>query len=114
MKPFGFSTGALDTAALARRFAPRPELVTRMQGIALVGAFLRLTPFAARQGMDRASILRAVRPELERFFGKRGSAVVDANLRLIEAAFDDVIDVTAAVTALEPAPDHELIRAEVA
>jgi pyruvate-ferredoxin/flavodoxin oxidoreductase len=110
----GIRVAALDTAALARRFAPRPELVTRMQGIALVGAFLRLTPFAAQAGMDRASILRAVRPELERFFGKRGSAVVDANLRLIEAAFDDVIDVTAAVTALEPAPDHELIRAEVA
>jgi pyruvate-ferredoxin/flavodoxin oxidoreductase len=105
---------ALDTAALARRWAPRPELVTRMQGIALVGVFLRLTPFAERNGMDRAALLGALRPELERFFGKRGAAVVDANLGLVADAFDAVIDVTAAVTAIVAAPAHGLVRVEVA
>ena len=30
---------ALDTIALARRFAPTPALATRMQGAALVGVF---------------------------------------------------------------------------
>ncbi len=88
---------ALDTAALAHRWAPRPDLVTRMQGIALVGAFLRLTPFAERAGMDREALLAALRPELQRFFGKRGSSVVDANLGLVADAYDHVIDVTAAV-----------------
>ncbi len=88
---------ALDTAALARAHAPRPDLEVRMQGVALVGVFLRLAPFAARAGLDREALLAAVRLGLTRFFGKRGSAVVDANLAVIAEAYDRVIDVTAAL-----------------
>ncbi len=99
---------ALDTATLAHRWAPRPDLVVRMQGIALVGAFLRLTPFAARAGMDRDELLADLRPALQRFFGKRGTAVVDANEALVTEAYDAVIDVTAAVTAVVAAPAREL------
>ncbi len=105
---------ALDTAGLARERAPRPELVLRMQGVALVGVFLRLTPFAARAGLGRGDLLAAVRPQLERFFGKRGGRVVDANLELVAAAYDGVVDVTAAVTALIPAPRQDLAVVEVA
>ncbi len=99
---------ALDTAGLARKHAPRPDLVQRLQGIALVGAFLRLTPFADQAGLGRDELLTAVRPGLQRFFGKRGSRVVDANLALIADAYDGVIDVTAHLTALVAAPRHEL------
>ena len=99
---------ALDTAGLARKHAPRPDLVQRLQGIALVGAFLRLTPFAAQAGLGRDELLAAVRPGLQRFFGKRGSRVVDANLALIADAYDGVIDVTAHLTAVVAAPRHEL------
>jgi pyruvate-ferredoxin/flavodoxin oxidoreductase len=90
---------ALDTAALARQHAPRADLVLRMQGIALVGVFLRLTPFAQDAGLGRAELIDAVKPQLERFFGKRGDAVVAANLELISEAYDGVVDVTAAVRA---------------
>jgi pyruvate-ferredoxin/flavodoxin oxidoreductase len=89
---------ALDAAGLARTHAPRPELLVRMQGIALVGVFLRVSPFAARAGWDRERLLVAVRERLGRFFGKRGSEVVDANLAVIQAAYDGVIDVTASIT----------------
>jgi pyruvate-ferredoxin/flavodoxin oxidoreductase len=105
---------ALDTAGLARTMAPRPDLVVRMQGIALVGVFLKLTPFATRAGLGREGLLTAVRPQLERFFGKRGGRVVDANLELVAAAYDGVIDVTAAVTALVPGQPHLLAVAEAA
>jgi pyruvate-ferredoxin/flavodoxin oxidoreductase len=88
---------ALDTVALARAHAPRPDLEVRMQGVALVGVFLRLAPFAARAGLDRDALLAAVRPGLSRFFGKRGSAVVDANMAVIAEAYDHVIDVTTAL-----------------
>lgn len=71
-----------------------------MQGVALVGVFLRLAPFAARAGLDREALLAAVRPGLTRFFGKRGSAVVDANLAVIGEAYDRVIDVTAALGSI--------------
>ncbi len=88
---------ALDTAAMARRRAPRPELVLRMQGVALVGVFLRVSPFAAAAGYDRERLLTEVRKRLGRFYGKRGDAVIDANLELIAEAYDTVIDVTAAI-----------------
>jgi Pyruvate/2-oxoacid:ferredoxin oxidoreductase gamma subunit len=68
-----------------------------MQGVALVGVFLRVTPFAAHAGLDRDALLAAIRPGLQRSFGKRGSKVVDANLAVIADAYDGVIDVTAAL-----------------
>jgi pyruvate-ferredoxin/flavodoxin oxidoreductase len=105
---------ALDTAGLARARAPRPDLVVRMQGVALLGVFLRLTPFAGRAGLGRDQLLAAVRPQLERFFGKRGGRVVEANLDLVAAAYDGVSDVTAALKAIVPAPRHELAVLEVA
>lgn len=88
---------ALDTVALAREHAPRPDLLVRMQGVALVGVFLRLSPFAERAGLDRAALMAAVRQQLTRFFGKRGGAVVEANLAVVEAAYDGLIEVTAAL-----------------
>jgi pyruvate-ferredoxin/flavodoxin oxidoreductase len=97
---------ALDTAALARAHAPRPDLEVRMQGVALVGVFLKLSPFAARAGLDRGALLAAVKPRLARFFGKRGSAVVTANLAVIAAAYDRVMDVTAALGSLAGPADR--------
>ena len=88
---------ALDTVALARRFTPRDDLQVRMQGVALVGVFLRVSPFAAAAGLDRAALLSAVHDRLGRFFGKRGGAVIDANLEIITAAYDGLIDVSAAL-----------------
>jgi pyruvate-ferredoxin/flavodoxin oxidoreductase len=90
---------ALDTASLAKKHAPRPDLEIRMQGVALVGVFLKISPFAERAGLDRAALMEAVRTNLTRFFGKRGTAVVDANQAVIEGAYDGVIDVTAALAA---------------
>ena len=66
-----------------------------MQGVAQVGVFLRVSPFAARAGLDREALLTAVRDLLPRFFGKKGGSVVDANMAVIERAYDELIDVTA-------------------
>ena len=101
---------ALDTAGLARAHAPRPDLEVRMQGVALVGVFLRVAPFAARAGLDRAALLEAVRVRLGRFFGKRGDAVVAANMAVVTAAYDGLIEVTEAIAApgANPAPWTEV------
>jgi pyruvate-ferredoxin/flavodoxin oxidoreductase len=88
---------ALDTAGLAQARSPRPDLALRMQGIALVGVFLRVSPFAADAGLGREALLEAVGERLGRFFGKRGRAVMDANRELIAAAYDGLIDVSAAL-----------------
>jgi pyruvate-ferredoxin/flavodoxin oxidoreductase len=104
----GLRVTALDTAALASRHAPRADLLVRMQGVALVGVFLRVSPFAARAGLDREALLGAVRDRLGRFFGKRGGAVVDANLAVVAEAYDSVIDVTAAITGARQASREEV------
>jgi pyruvate-ferredoxin/flavodoxin oxidoreductase len=88
---------ALDTGMLARSHAPRADLVLRMQGIALVGVFLRVTTFAEEAGLERAALLAAVGSRLRRFYGKRGDDVIAANMAVVAAAFDGVIDVTEAL-----------------
>jgi pyruvate-ferredoxin/flavodoxin oxidoreductase len=90
---------ALDTAELARRHAPRPDLTVRMQGVALVGVFLRTSPFATRLGFSDEALFDALRGVLKRYFGKRGGTVVDANLAVIREAYSAIIDVTAAIGA---------------
>jgi pyruvate-ferredoxin/flavodoxin oxidoreductase len=102
---------ALDTAALARRHAPRPDLEVRMQGVALVGVFLRVTPFAERSGLDRDALMNAVKDRLGRFFGKRGATTVDANLAVIQAAYDSVINVTGALASARVPALRELMEA---
>ena len=72
-----------------------------MQGVALVGVFLRLAPFAERgRPGPRRRCWRPSAARLGRFFGKRGAAVVEANLAVIAAAYDSVIDVTAALARI--------------
>jgi pyruvate-ferredoxin/flavodoxin oxidoreductase len=105
---------ALDTAGLARARSPRPDLVLRMQGIALVGVFLRVTPFAADAGLDREALRVAVRERLGRFFGKRGRAVIDANLALIGEAYDGLIDVSAALELPAGIERHPVVHEETA
>jgi pyruvate-ferredoxin/flavodoxin oxidoreductase len=101
----GIHVWALDTASLARQHAPRPELEVRMRGVALVGVFLRITPFAGQAGLDRSQLLAAVEERLGRFFGKRGAVTLAANLAVITAAYDSVVNVTDALSpAYLPAP----------
>jgi pyruvate-ferredoxin/flavodoxin oxidoreductase len=95
----GIRVTALDTVDLARRHAPRPELTVRMQGVALVGVFLRVAPFAHELGLDGDQLFTALRRVLQRYFGKRGGSVVDANLDVIREAWETLIDVTASVSA---------------
>jgi pyruvate-ferredoxin/flavodoxin oxidoreductase len=93
----GIRVVALDTLGLARRHSPTPALATRMQGAALVGVFLRVAPFVAARGLSLDEVMAAVRGPLERALGKRGPKVVAANLALIRSAYEELIDVTAAV-----------------
>jgi pyruvate-ferredoxin/flavodoxin oxidoreductase len=102
IREHGIRVVALDVAALARRFAPTPRIATRMQGAALVGVFLRVAPFVAARGLAIDELMDAVRGPLERALGKRGPKVIAANLALIRAAYEELIDVTAA-TAQEVA-----------
>lgn len=93
---------ALQAVSPAAAHAPGADPLMPVQGVALVGVFLRLSPFAARAGLGRTALLDATRDRLPRFFAVPGDAVIDATVAIISAAYDGLIDVTA---TLGPLPD---------
>ncbi len=84
----------LDAARIGRECSSRPELQVRMQGIALLGAFLRLTPFRESAGLGEIELFSALEKTLEEFFGKRGRRVVEDNLAAARRGYEEVAAVT--------------------
>ncbi len=93
LRELGARIYALDTLAIARDLAPSAELSLRMQGIALLGVFLRITPFREEKKLTEAALYAAVEKSLEKYFGKRGAAVVEANLKAVGRGFREVQEV---------------------
>jgi pyruvate-ferredoxin/flavodoxin oxidoreductase len=83
----------LDTLAIARACASRPELVQRTQGIVLLGAFLKAAPFAKRAGLAADALWAGVEKSLRKDFGKRGDDVVRDNLRAAKRGYDEAVEV---------------------
>ena len=104
---------ALDATRIARESASRADLQVRMQGIVLLGAFLRLTPFAQRAGFGADDLFAALRKTLMKYFGKRGEQVVDDNLAAARRGFDEVAEVTpqGAAPSLEVKQEHRFTPA---
>jgi pyruvate-ferredoxin/flavodoxin oxidoreductase len=94
---------ALDTASLAAVPVPMADPPSRTEDVALVGVFLRVSPFAARAGLDRTALMDAVRDHLAGSSARPADAVVDADLAVIGAAYDGLIDVTATLGLLPDA-----------
>ncbi|MBI4588951.1 MAG: 2-oxoacid:acceptor oxidoreductase family protein [Candidatus Rokubacteria bacterium] len=94
----GLRVLALDTQKIARETTSRPELRVRMQGIVLLGIFLRATPFLSRLPYTDAEIDRAVERSIRKFFGKRGEEVVQENLRAARRGFSEVFEVPVPTT----------------
>ncbi len=84
---------ALDTASIARSVTTSPDLVFRMQGIVLLGVFLRVTPYVAEAGIDRGEMLRRVEKVLRGQFDSRSEEVIRENLSCVRRGFDEVREV---------------------
>jgi pyruvate-ferredoxin/flavodoxin oxidoreductase len=93
----------MDMVAAALEFAPTPDLQQRMQGILLLGIYLKVTPFA--KGMDEAKLFEKLKGVLGKYFGRRGDAVIEANLKAAKRGFESVHEVPADIIngALAPA-----------
>ena len=107
LRELGARLYALDTLAIASELAPAAELRLRMQGIALLGAFLRITPLREEKKLSEQELYPAVEKSLEKYFGKRGRAVVEANLKAVTRGFREVREVpvpAAAEAAAAAAP----------
>jgi pyruvate-ferredoxin/flavodoxin oxidoreductase len=84
---------ALDTVQIARDVSSQADLQQRMQGIVLLGVFLRVTPFQAEHSISEEVLFQGVEKSLRKYFGKRGERVVRDNLNAVTRGFREVIEV---------------------
>jgi pyruvate-ferredoxin/flavodoxin oxidoreductase len=83
----------LDTVGIARDVATTADLIQRMQGIVLLGIFLRVTPFRGSAGLSDEQIFAGVEKSLRKYFGKRGEQVVKDNLTAVKRGFSEVFEI---------------------
>ena len=102
-----------DALRIARNCSSRADLQVRMQGIVLLGAFLRLTPFREKAGLDQERLFASLEKTLTKYFGKRGQRVVADNLTAARRGYEEVKEVVppAEEPAEEVRPEHHFQRA---
>jgi pyruvate-ferredoxin/flavodoxin oxidoreductase len=86
-----------DMVRIAREVASEPDLQMRMQGIVLLGAFLRLTPYSKQAEMSDEQVYAGVEKALRKYFGKRGEQVVQDNMTCIKRGYGEMKEIPAAV-----------------
>lgn len=88
-----------DMVKIARELASEADLEMRMQGIVLLGAFLKLTPYAKESGMSDDKVYAGVEKALEKYFGKRGRQVVEDNLNCVKRGYNDMQEIPQSLVA---------------
>jgi pyruvate-ferredoxin/flavodoxin oxidoreductase len=82
-----------DMVKIAREVASVADLQMRMQGIVLLGAFLRLTPYAKESNMSDEQVYAGVEKALQKYFGKRGDRVVQDNLICVKRGYSEMREI---------------------
>lgn len=80
----------IDMVKIAREVASVADLEMRMQGIVLLGAFLKLTPYAKQSEMSDEAVYAGVEKALKKYFGKRGAQVVQDNLTCVKRGYSEL------------------------
>jgi pyruvate-ferredoxin/flavodoxin oxidoreductase len=83
----------VDMVKIAREMASEADLQMRMQGIVLLGAFLRLTPYAKESNMTDDQVFAGVEKALRKYFGKRGDRVVQDNLNCVRRGYSEMKEI---------------------
>lgn len=83
----------LDAARIAREEAPSANLEVRMQGIALLGVFLKCTPFREQLKIGEAVLFERMEAALQRTFGKLSPQALAANARCARRGYEEVKEV---------------------
>lgn len=89
----------IDMVKIAREVASEPDLQMRMQGIVLLGAFLKLTPYAKESHMSDEQVYAGVEKALRKYFGKRGDRVVQDNLNCVRRGYSEMKEIPRSVMA---------------
>ena len=82
-----------DMVRIAREEANEADLQMRMQGIVLLGAFLKLTPYAKEAEMSDAQVQAGVEKALRKYFGKRGEQVIQDNMKCINRGWTETREI---------------------
>lgn len=82
-----------DMVGIAREVASVADLEMRMQGIVLLGAFFRLTPYVDQTGMTDEALYEGVEAALRKYFGKRGEQVVQDNLTCVKRGYQETQEI---------------------
>ncbi|GIW80905.1 MAG: hypothetical protein KatS3mg105_2712 [Gemmatales bacterium] len=82
-----------DMVKIAREVASVADLQMRMQGIVLLGAFLKLTPYAKESKMSDEQVYAGVEKALRKYFGKRGERVVQDNLTCVKRGYSELREI---------------------
>jgi len=82
-----------DMVQIARDVASVADLQMRMQGIVLLGAFLKLTPYGRNSGMTDDQVYGGVEKAIRKYFGKRGDRVVQDNMTCIKRGYQEMQEV---------------------
>src|SRR5688572_32554444 len=96
---------ALDTVQIAKEVSSRADLQQRMQGIVLLGIFLRATPFQEQSGITEEQLFKGVEKSLRKYFGKRGERVVQDNLNAVNRGYHEVIEIPREIMLATAAAD---------
>lgn len=89
----------LDAVRIGRALAASAELQLRMQGIVLLGVFLRLAPFVRAANLGEERLFAAVEKALDKYFGRRGPKVVAANLEAVKRGWRELREIPVAALA---------------
>ncbi len=84
-----------DMVKIAREVASVADLQMRMQGIVLLGAFLKLTPYARQSEMSDEQVYAGVERALRKYFGKRGDRIVQDNLTCVKRGYSEMKEIPA-------------------
>jgi pyruvate-ferredoxin/flavodoxin oxidoreductase len=84
----------IDMVQIAREVASVADLEMRMQGIVLLGGFLKLTPYATESQMPDDQVYEGVEKALRKYFGKRGEQVVQDNLTCVKRGYSEMQEIS--------------------
>ena len=84
---------ALDAIKVAHEVSTQAQVAQRMQGIVLLGVFLRVAPFVSERGLKDADVYAAIEKSLQKFFGKRGEKVVQENLAAVQRGRSEAFEI---------------------
>jgi pyruvate-ferredoxin/flavodoxin oxidoreductase len=80
----------LDAALIAREISATPDRAARARGMALAGAFLKVSPWRNQSGVSEQALAGGIERTLARLFEHRGEGVIAEAKEIVRRGYTDV------------------------